>query len=185
MENGPQGMPSMYIQARTAHGFTLIEQIIALAIAGILTCLAIPSMQALLRHHRARTATRSLSGALHATRMLSIERQRRTLFCPSHDGRTCSGDGSWDEGWLIGIDRDDDGQPDATPLVAHPPLDGVRVRASRGRSHVYFHPNGSAPGSNLTLAVCPRRGHPDRISAVVVSNAGRIRLERLDAARCR
>lgn len=175
----------MYIQTRTARGFTLIEQIIALAVAGILTCLAIPSMQALLRHQRARTATRALSGALHATRMLSIERQRRTLVCPSRDGRTCSGDGAWDEGWLIGIDRDDDGQPDATPLVAHPPLDGVRVRASRGRSHVYFHPNGSAPGSNLTLRVCPEDHLPDKVAAVVVSNSGRIRMTRIDASRCR
>ncbi len=175
----------MYIPARAEHGFTLIEQIIVLAIGAILASLAIPSMHAMLRHHRAGTATQAVSSALRATRMLSIERQRRMLLCPSRDGHKCSGDDAWDEGWLIGIDYDDDGQPDATPLVTHPPLDGVHVRASRGRYRVYYHPNGSAPGSNLTLRICPEHDRPDKVTAVVVSNSGRIRLEQVDASRCR
>jgi type IV fimbrial biogenesis protein FimT len=174
----------MYIQVRAGHGFTLIEQIITLAIAGILTGLAIPSMHAMLRHHRTGTATQALSSALHATRMLSIERQRRTVLCPTRDGHTCSGDGDWEEGWLIGIDRNHDGQPDTAPLSTHPPLDGVRIRASRGRSRVYYHPNGSAPGSNLTMRICPTGERPDKVPAVVVSNSGRIRLERTDASHC-
>lgn len=174
----------MYIQVRADHGFTLIEQIITLAIAAILTSLAIPSMHALLRHHQANTATQAVSHALHATRMLSIERQRRMLLCPSRDDRSCSGDSTWDEGWLIGIDRNDDGQPDATPLVTHPPLDGVSIRASRGRYRVYYHPNGSAPGSNLTLRICPVGHRTGKVSAVVVSNSGRIRMERTDASHC-
>lgn len=175
----------MHAHGRAAPGFTLVEQIVAVAIAAILTGIAIPSMRGLLRRNRSLAATRAVTGALRATRMLSIERQRRTLLCPSRDGRRCSGDAAWDQGWLIGIDRNGDGQPDGTPLIAHPALRGVRIFASRGRSRVHYHPDGSAPGSNLTLRICPRDDIPDKVAAVVVSNSGRIRLERADAAPCR
>jgi type IV fimbrial biogenesis protein FimT len=175
----------MRAHGRVAHGFTLIEQILVLALTAILTGLAIPAMHGLLRRNRTYTATQAVNGALRATRMLAIERQRRSVLCPSRDGRHCSGQGDWQAGWLVGVDADGDGQPDGTPILAHPPLQGVHIRASRGRSRVYYHPNGSAPGSNLTLRICPAGDLPDKVSAVVVSNSGRIRLERINASHCR
>jgi len=171
--------------ARTPRGFTLIEQIVTLAISAILLGLAIPAMRGLLRRQHARTALQSLVQAVRTARMLSIERQRRSLLCPSVDGRHCSGDGAWEHGWLVALDSNHDGQPDTAPRITHPAPGGVRILASRGRSRIYYHPDGSAPGSNLTLRVCPLEHIPARVDALVVSNAGRIRVMLADAAPCR
>jgi len=175
----------MHALARPARGFTLIEQIITLAIMLILVGMAVPAMRGLLRREHTRTALQSLVEAVRTTRMLSIERQRRALLCPSRDGRHCSGDGAWEHGWLVALDSNHDGQPDSAPRITRAAPGGVRIRASRGRSRIYYHPDGSAPGSNLTLRVCPLGHVPARVDAVVVSNAGRVRVTRVDAAPCR
>ena len=175
----------MHAVVRNARGFTLIEQILTVAIAVILVGMAVPSMRGLLRRERARTALQSLVESIHAARMLSIEHQRRALLCPSRDSRRCSGDGAWDRGWLVALDGNRDGQPDGVPRFTRPAVGEVRIVASRGRSRIYFHPDGRAPGSNLTLRVCPLGQSPARVDAVVLSNVGRVRVTRADAAPCR
>jgi type IV fimbrial biogenesis protein FimT len=167
-----------------ARGVTLVEMIISVAIAAILSGLAVPAMHGVLRRQRVNTSFRSLVESIHATRMLSIERQRRALLCPSRDGRHCSGDSGWEHGWLVALDSNHDGQPDAQPQIVHAAQHGVHIQASRGRSRIYYHPDGSAPGSNLTLRVCPVTDIPARVDAVVISNVGRVRITRVDATPC-
>ncbi|KGI78747.1 hypothetical protein LF63_0104315 [Oleiagrimonas soli] len=157
----------------------------ALAIAAVLIGAAVPSMSGLLQRNQARIAADALTRALHATRLLAIERDRHALFCASDDGRRCSGSHAWQHGWLIALDQDGDGQPDGTPLRVQPALHGLRIVGSRHRTRIRFHADGSAPGSNLTLRICPDKGSATSVTAIVVSNAGRIRVQRSPATRCK
>jgi type IV fimbrial biogenesis protein FimT len=170
---------------RTMRGFTLIELILSLAVAAVLLGMAIPALHGTLRRSRSRTTANALANALRTTRMLAISHNQRALLCPSHDGRHCSGDALWRNGWIVGVDRMRDGQPDDTPAMTWPALPAsLRVVGSRGRRRVYFQPNGRSPGSNLSLLVCPVHPQDSRILRVVVSNVGRVRIDRVAASRC-
>ncbi|MEP7185945.1 MAG: GspH/FimT family pseudopilin [Rhodanobacter sp.] len=158
-----------------AQGTTLIEQIMVLTIMAVLTSIAVPPLHRLLSRDRLQVAQTDFMAALQNARATAATTGMRTMLCPSRDGATCSDEGRWDGGWLMGHDNDHDDQPDHGPLhVGAGYHHQVIIRSSVGRHIVRFRPDGSARGSNLTVLFCA----PDatgRTLAVVVSNSGRIR----------
>src|SRR5699024_2563203 len=88
----------------------------------------------------------------------------------------------WQDGWIVALDRDREGQPDADALARHVPGPQVRVVGSAGRDLVRFRPSGAAPGTNLSLVVWPHTDETGHARVVVISNAGRIREAQADAA---
>ena len=130
-------------------GISLIEQIMVCAIAGMLGCIALPSLHGMLINHRIRAAQLDFAAGLRYARAVAAGENVRIVFCPTRDGRHCSNESQWDEGWLLGRDSDHDNQPDREPLyVGRRRAGQVMVRSSEGRRHVLFHPDGSTPGSN-------------------------------------
>ncbi|CAM5512817.1 GspH/FimT family pseudopilin [Rhodanobacter lindaniclasticus] len=167
--------PGKADSGRFQRGFSLIEQVMVLAITGILTGIALPSLHGLLSRNRLQVAQSDFITALQHARSTAATSGKRTLFCPSVDGRQCSGDDHWQQGWLLGHDTDGDHQPDGRPShVRAAYAAGIRILSSSGRRDVRFQADGSAGGSNLTLLFCePGRDGP--VLSVVVSNAGRVR----------
>jgi len=159
---------------RTSTGVTLIEQVTTVLILAMLTCMAMPSMGALVRGNRLRTAQSDFMAALQHARETAVMTGKRTLFCPSRDNLHCSAGGHWDEGWLLGHDADRDGQPDQAPLYTGAiRASQLQIRSSVARQLVRFAPDGSAGGSNLTVLFC--QPGETRALGVVVANSGRIR----------
>jgi type IV fimbrial biogenesis protein FimT len=162
-------------------GTTLIEQIMLLAIIGILTGIAIPSFRKLLTHNQQQIAQSDFIAALQHARETALTSGKRTLFCPSRDGSHCSNDLHWEHGWLLFQDADIDNQPEHAPLrVGHDYGGNLTVQGTVGRHLVRFLPDGSARGSNITLLFC-QQGSADHVLSVVVSNTGRIRSAPADA----
>lgn len=159
---------------RTQRGTSLIEQIMILAIIGILTGIALPPLRHVLGHNRLQVAQSDFITALQHARSSAAATGKRTLFCPSLDGQQCSGDTQWEHGWLLGHDTDGDHQPDGGPSYTRASYTGLRISSSQGRHDVRFQPDGSAGGSNLTIVFCEPAGKSSAL-AVVVSNAGRVR----------
>jgi type IV fimbrial biogenesis protein FimT len=164
-----------YAAVRRQRGVTLIELIMVLVIGSVLVCLCAPSMRGMLAHQRVRATQLALIGGLQHARATAIDREARVVFCPTRDGLQCSEESRWDNGWLIGIDRNDDNQPDDRPLyVDLRDAKSLAIRSSAGRHAVVFQPDGAASGSNLTLSICDAQAH-DQVLSVLVSNAGRVR----------
>ncbi|MEO6799123.1 MAG: GspH/FimT family pseudopilin [Rhodanobacter sp.] len=159
---------------RVQRGMSLIEQIMVLAIVGILTGIALPPLRHVLGHNRLQVAQSDFITALLHARSSAATSGRRTLFCPSLDGRQCSGDTQWEHGWLLGHDTDGDHQPDGGPSYTRAAYAGLRIISNTGRHDVRFKPDGSSAGSNLTLLFC-EPGGDGRALSVVVSNPGRVR----------
>ena len=169
----------MIVSGRSAtpgaqRGMSLVEQVMVLAIAGTLLGTALPSLLHALGRNELQVAQSDFMTALQHARSKAAINGKRTLFCPSLDGRHCSGQTQWEHGWLLGLDTDGDHQPDGGPSYTGAAYAGMRITSSQGRHDVRFQPDGSAGGSNLTLLFCDP-GRDDQVLSVVVSNPGRIR----------
>ena len=92
-------------------GFTLVELLVTLAVAGILFALAIPSMATFLNSNRLTTATNGLLADMQLARTEAIKRSAPAALCKSANGSTCSTDAgvTWAAGWLVYADLDGDG----------------------------------------------------------------------------
>jgi type IV fimbrial biogenesis protein FimT len=163
-------------------GFTLIELLLTLAVLCVLCAMAAPSLGRMLAHGEVGSTQVSLATAFHEARLHAIEAQAPTLICPSRDGHHCSGGLHWERGWLVAFDRDRDGKPDGAALSRGRATGGVAIIGSRGRVRVRYQPDGTSPGSNLTLVVCDRAHPAAGGSGIVVSNARRIRRGHPDRA---
>lgn len=155
-------------------GVTLIEQIMVLAILGVLAAIAVPSLAQLLQRNQVQLAQAEFIAALQHARGTAAVSGKPTLFCPSRDGRSCSNDTRWETGWLIGHDPTRKGQPDTAPLRSRAGYAGIVVLGDSGRRLVRFQSDGSASGMTNTWRFC-RRDRPDEALVVVIANSGRVR----------
>lgn len=161
---------------RGNRGFTLIELMLALAVAAVLGSLAAPAMSEFVARQRIDAAAHDIAAHINLARLQAVTHAERVVLCPSVNGAECTGMNRWDAGWIVFRDRDNNGRPDA-------PDDLLRVGAalkrlavdSAGRTRIRYQPDGTAGGSNLTIKLCdPER--PEIARAVIVSNPGRPRV---------
>ena len=159
---------------RRMYGVTLVEQVMVVAILAILVGIASPSLASLVRRQSAQSAQMDFLEALGYARGEAVLRRARVVFCPTRDRLHCSEENRWEGGWLVGVDRDRNNQPDGAPLRVGDGHAKLLIQSSGARRRVFFLPDGSAAGSNLTLLFCSPGQARDSLG-VVVSNSGRIR----------
>jgi len=96
------------------NGFTLIELIITLTVAGILMSIAIPSMRTFSQNARITTQANDLSGDLSFARSEAIKVRKQVIVCksanPTATSPTCDTGSTtpWTTGRLIFVDMDKD-----------------------------------------------------------------------------
>ena len=155
-------------------GFTLIESIIVLIIAAVLLCVAVPAMGRMVARYQLTTAQNDLIASLQHARGLAVSSRRRTLLCPSLDGRQCADDTHWERGWAVGPYRSTNAdQLDGLPSLVNAGYSPLVIVSTAGRKRVRFQPDGTAGGSTVTFTLC-RKGHAEDALAFTVSNVGRV-----------
>ncbi|MEO6967319.1 MAG: GspH/FimT family pseudopilin [Rhodanobacteraceae bacterium] len=169
----------MSISSRSRQlGFTLMELLTTLCIAGVLAVIGMPALGSMLARSHTQSAENALQASLMHARETAVTRGVQVIVCPSTDARHCDAGDDWQHGWLVAADTDHDRRPDngASPLAVFDALpSGMRVIASRGRPLIVFRPDGSAAGSNAELTLC-HRGDQRGGQAVVIANSGRVRI---------
>lgn len=96
-------------------GFSLIELMVVVAIAAILTVIAVPSFaEVTIRSRIAGEANDFIAGVSYA-RTEAIRLGGTSGICASSDGATCTGE--WTDGWLVWSDADLDGTLDSPAEV--------------------------------------------------------------------
>lgn len=86
-------------------GFTLIEMLVVIAIAGILLTIGLPNLRDFLADQRVRTATSDIMSEMALARARAIQDSRRVYF-----QRTGT---DWKDGWRIFVDQNNSGTYDA------------------------------------------------------------------------
>jgi len=157
-------------------GITALELMVTMAIAAILLATAVPSFKNYSWNLRMRTAMDVLQTDLNLARSRAISHNIQTVICPATGASGCSGESNWQQGWIVFTDLNGDRQKqEGEPLLKHAgAVELLSISSSRSRDHLRFFPNGTAPGSNVSILFCDKRGS-EKAGAIAVSNSGRVR----------
>lgn len=173
---------------RHDRGFTLVELLITIAVAGILLGFAVPTFKNVIQNSRLRTDAASLAGALNLARSEAIRRAQQVTVCLSSDGATCVTTGTWEQGWVVFADADGDetvdAGTDAIIRVYRPLAPGVTLRtAATFQNFISYNATGGSQGAGLTngtFRLCDDRGLT-KAFGVVINATGRVRTTTVDA----
>jgi type IV fimbrial biogenesis protein FimT len=95
---------------RNKKGFTLIEAMVTIAVAGILLSIAIPSFSKMIERNRISSATNEFMSAMMLTRSEAVTRTIPTSICASDTGISCDDSlNNYAKGWVIFSDCNGDG----------------------------------------------------------------------------
>jgi type IV fimbrial biogenesis protein FimT len=136
-------------------GFTLIELMIVLVIAGILLGLSAPSFSNVIRNNRLTAQANHLVTSFNVARSEAIKRRGTITVCPSSDQETCTGDG-WDDGWIVLEDNTNE------VLQVFAPMKGSPTVVSSAGSVQYTAEGFIAGGAAVTIGICMAGGDEGR-----------------------
>lgn len=147
-------------------GFTLLELMLVVTIAGLLLAFGVPAMGNFFRNARITGAANDVMGALHFARSEAIKRRVPVTLCTSADpldaNPVCDASPLL-TGWVAFVDPNQDGQRDAgeVVLLQHEPMpDTITARSSASPFRVTYLLNGFALNANAAqLVLCDERGN--------------------------
>jgi type IV fimbrial biogenesis protein FimT len=157
---------------RAQSGFTLLELMVVLAIAGVLMAVAIPAMGDFIRNGRITGAANDVMAAMHFTRSEAIKRRDPVTLCSSANAMQANNQANPNAtcaespdltGWIVFVDLNQDGQRDPAGellLLSHAPIDPrITARTSAAEFEITYLMNGFQLGPNASIALCDERGN--------------------------
>ncbi len=115
------------MNART--GFTLIELIVTIAIAGILLALAIPSFREITLNNQRASRVNEFVAALNYARGQALALRTDVVMCRTRSNAAavpvCGEGEGWEAGWIVFADRDNSRTPTDGDAIADANEDGV------------------------------------------------------------
>lgn len=156
-------------------GFTLLELMLVVTIAGLLLAFGIPAMGDFFRNARITGAANDVMAALHFTRSEAIKRRQAVTLCTSAnalDANPACAASPLLTGWIAFVDDNGDNVADATDgngvrdageavLLQREPLPAtITARASANPFSVTYLLNGFATNAAAAqLVLCDERGN--------------------------
>lgn len=165
-------------------GLGLVEVLVVVAVLGVLTALALPSLTGILDRLRLSAFNNDVLAHLALARHEAIKRGQRVVLCKSSDGASCARLGHWQQGWLVFVDRNNNAQLDPGEEVlrqqAALPAGWVVKGNTPVSRYVSYHPIGlslmvSGAFQAGTFTVCKTSVQAGEGRQVVISSNGRPR----------
>ena len=103
---------------RRSAGFTLIELMVAVAILAVLAALAAPSFNEAILSNRLASYANTFVASAQLARGEAIKRNATVVMCRyADDGTSCATTGTWQQGWIVWRDADNDATVDADEII--------------------------------------------------------------------
>ena len=156
-------------------GFTLVELMVVVAIAGMAMAFAIPAMGTFIKNERLVTQINTLVGHLAYARSEAVTRRQQIILCASNNMNTCNG-ADWATGWILFIDADNSSTFNAGEQVlrAKATLEGSNTLISSTGTMIIYDNRGFSPNSNGVFSLCDDRG-ATHVKSISITNTGRVR----------
>jgi type IV fimbrial biogenesis protein FimT len=178
---------------KTRSGFTLVEMLVTVCIAGVLAAVVVPFASSIGTSMKLSSYANGFLSNLYLARSEAIMRNAPVAMCKSADGAACSADGGWEQGWIVFHDPSGNGAREADELLvqrveALPP--GFRLRGNLNVArYVSFAPSGAtrtATGAFQagTLTVCRASLDSAEARQIVINAVGRPRVQKVTLASC-
>lgn len=157
-------------------GLTLVDAMTTLAISTIVISVGVPKFQSLYEYFRSDTSARKIQQTLKLARNYAINYSSQVTVCPIENNK-CSR--NWQLGITIFTDLGERNTIDGTDNIIHQtdpfyPQDFITYN----RQAIRFQPTGLASGTNGTLSYCPSKINSEYSKAIIINQAGRIRLSK-------
>lgn len=161
-----------------AKGLTLIELMIVIAIIAIISSLAAPSFNDLLRRQQVSGEANILFSLAYLARTEAIKRNSVVTICKSNNANQCGG--TWSDGWIVFQDDDKDGSRDVGEILISSGAIGNNYQltwtAFGSNNYIRFTQNGLTLAQNGTFKLCPDDNDVRFARAVVISKTARVRM---------
>ncbi|MFZ3186136.1 MAG: GspH/FimT family pseudopilin, partial [Pseudomonas sp.] len=167
--------PTDRLSARRGRGFSLVELMVALAVAAILAGIAIPAFDSFTLKNRLSTYASAFSASARLARSEALKRNTPVTLCRSSDGSTCADSGSWEQGWIV---------LSGTTVIRHQQaaVAGYLLLSSIN-TDLTFQPNGFV-SIQATLTVCRSSPLAGEEREVTVSATGRTTIKKTYTGSC-
>jgi len=156
---------------KVSKGFTMVELMVTIAVAGILTTIALPSLNDFLTRMRVDNEVIEIQRLLLTARNTAINSGLNTSLCPLKNDNTCDAITNWTG--RIGVVRIDAVNGDL--LIKEKAAIKAGDQLIFAFSNVTYNPAGQLGffnGNSSTFSYCPK-GNPDYSRGVVVTISGR------------
>ncbi|WP_137222214.1 GspH/FimT family pseudopilin [Shewanella sp. MEBiC00475] len=158
-------------------GFTLVELMVTVVVAGILIAVAAPSMNSLYEGMRSRSTISTIESSFTFARSQAVSYGSRVSICPM-TSTTCGS--NWAQGFSIFIDNGVTGTMDTTNGIADVVLRKVDAFNSNDiiksdLSRYSYTPDGMmANGDSGTFRYCPGSADSSSSEAININSSGRM-----------
>jgi len=183
------------MDTRLQRGFTLIEMLVAIAVAAILLGIGIPSFSGAIKNARVSADNNELTQALYLARSEAVKSSTEVTVCPraSENAMTCgSGMFDWRHGWLVFIDNEFATNELAATVGPLDEIIGIHpkqrsnnvisaigstdrtVNTVTGRNYIRYETTGISEWANGSFLICDDATH-ERSRVINIAPTGDVR----------
>ncbi len=181
----PATSPARWPARLASAGFTLIELMVAVAILAVLAALAAPSFNEAILSNRLASYANSFVASVQLARSEAIKRNATVVMCRSADGVSCATTGTWQQGWILWRDSDNDATVDADEVIQKQQAISPDYHFTAGVYTLDFLGTGLVAGGPVAFTLCraaPEAGRQER--ALQLWPTGRLSVTKTTSGSC-
>ncbi|MGQ3887446.1 GspH/FimT family pseudopilin [Legionella sp. CNM-1927-20] len=161
-------------------GFTLLEFLIAIALAAVFLALAVPGYYSTIQNNKVVSVVNEISAAVHLARMEAIRRGVRVIVCAANSSLTaCGSSAQWTQGWLVFIDANNNNGVDSSADIirVHEALQ-TNLSITANSALISFDGSGFLTSGAFTMTVNAPGCRGDNVRIINITASGRLSLTR-------